>query len=91
MNLGDYGASVVRTVVSYIYGVAIVALLDVWTSAPSEVADWLGSDLTLGAIVAVATAGWYAAWRALEPRLPNWLTRITLGSAKSPSSYTLAA
>jgi hypothetical protein len=91
MNLGDYGASVVRTVVSYIYGLAITALLQWWTSVPSELAEWLGSDVTIGAVVAIATAAWYALFRALEPRLPNWLTRLTLGSAKSPDHYTLAA
>lgn len=87
MTIGDYGASVVRTVVSYAWGLVVTGLLQWWTGAPVELADWLGSDMTLGAITAAATAGWYALWRRLEEHVPAWVRRITLGSARSPGAY----
>lgn len=39
----------------------------------------------LSAIVAAVLIGaWHAFWRWLEPKLPDWLTRAVLGSAKTP-------
>lgn len=39
----------------------------------------------------MAMAGWYAIWRILEPRLPDWLTRVVLGSAVAPSYLPVGA
>ncbi|KUM34917.1 hypothetical protein AR689_12540 [Arthrobacter sp. EpRS71] len=38
----------------------------------------------LAIIAAVLIAAWYVFWRWLEPRIPDWLTRAFLGSAKTP-------
>lgn len=98
MMIGDYGASVIRTVVSYLWGLLVTAALNAATGAPAELAEllgelagWLGSDVTTGAVTVIAGAAWYMLWRRLEPRLPRWLTRITIGSARTPDHYRLAA
>lgn len=36
-------------------------------------------------VVAVVLAAWYALWRKAEPHIPDWLTRLVLGSAKAPT------
>jgi hypothetical protein len=52
--------------------------------APLE-ADLTGlADIALPIITAVIIGAWYAFWRWLEPRLPDWLTRAVLGSAQTP-------
>jgi MFS superfamily sulfate permease-like transporter len=45
----------------------------------------LQSEVVLGLLVTVAIAVWYALARWLEPRLPDWLTRLVLGSAAAPT------
>lgn len=85
MNIGDYVASQLRTFVAWLWGLAVTAVLSVWTDIPAEVADWLNSDLTYAAIAGAVGYVWYSVWRKLEPRLPDWVTRITLGSAKAPT------
>ena len=41
-------------------------------------------ELVLPVLVSVAAAAWYALWRWVEPKLPNWLTAALLGSSKTP-------
>lgn len=81
-----------RTVVPGLWSAAVAATLT-WlgTHAPwaIDLLDLLGIDPTSPAVVAfvvtVVLAGWYALWRRLEPRLPAWATRLTLGSNKTPA------
>jgi hypothetical protein len=101
MNLNDLVISRLRTVVPKLCGLALGALL-VWLGASAPwvltVLDMLGVDLSDPAVVTgislavvgLAELGWYELWRRLEPRLPDWLTRLTLGSAKAPT-YTPGA
>ena len=77
--------SILRTIVPALWGSAIGWLLSI---APVleplreqllAYADWLTP--IIGAIIIGA---WYALWRRVEPLLPDWLTRILLGSAQAP-------
>ena len=43
------------------------------------------ATIALPILAAVISAAWYAFWRWLEPRLPDWLTRAVLGSARTPT------
>lgn len=45
----------------------------------------LGSDVVVSLLVVASIAAWYAVARWLEPRLPDWLTRVVLGSAAAPT------
>jgi hypothetical protein len=52
--------------------------------APLE-ANLLGvADIILPIITALIIGVWYAFWRWLKPRLPDWVTRAVLGSAQAP-------
>jgi hypothetical protein len=42
------------------------------------------AELALPILIAVITAAWYALCRWFEPRMPDWLTRALLGSARAP-------
>jgi hypothetical protein len=70
-----------RTVVPGLWA-ALVAYL-VTLGLPASVADILagpGEQFVVALVLAVV----YAGLRWLEPRLPDWLTRILLGSARPP-------
>ncbi|AYN58097.1 hypothetical protein PBI_JUDY_27 [Arthrobacter phage Judy] len=77
--------SLLRTVVPYAWGIVVTWLITVLpVLAPLE-NQLLGlATLALPILAAVISAAWYAFWRWLEPRLPVWLTRAVLGSAKTP-------
>lgn len=89
-SLGDRGASILRTAVPSLWGAVVAAVLG-WALPllPGEVgqafADVLSSDVVLSMFVVIAIAAWYAIARWLERRLPDWLTRVVLGSAAAPS------
>ena len=80
-----------RTVVPGLWSAAVTALL-VWLGANApwviSVLDALNLDLespTVAAFVMAAVlAGWHALFRKVEPHLPDWLTRLVLGSAAVP-------
>lgn len=89
--MSDLITSWLRTVVPGIWA-ALIGGLTGWASVH---APWLlgalgslGIDLSSPAatafVIALTLAGWYAVWRRLEPHVPDWLTRIVLGSAKAP-------
>lgn len=77
--------AILRTVVPYLWGLAVTWLITVLpVLAPLE-ADLLGYGTIAAAVLAtVLSAAWYAFWRWLQPRLPDWLVRAVLGSAKTP-------
>ena len=77
--------SILRTLVPALWGSLIAWLIGALPiRAPLE-ADLLGlANIMLPIITAVIIGAWYAFWRWLEPRLPDWLTRAVLGSAKTP-------
>lgn len=77
--------SILRTLVPSLWGSFIGWVLAVVPVLEPLRADLIAyGDLAVPVISAVLIGGWYALWRWLEPRLPDWLTRILLGSAKAP-------
>lgn len=78
--------SILRTLVPALWGSLIAWLIGVLPILAPLEADLKGlADIALPIITAVIIGAWYAFWRWLEPRLPDWLTRAVLGSAKTPS------
>ncbi|WP_202129074.1 hypothetical protein [Pseudarthrobacter sp. ATCC 49987] len=77
--------SLLRTIVPYAWGLVVTWLITVLpVLAPLET-DLKGlATIALPVLAAVLSGAWYAFWRWLEPRLPDWLTRAVLGSAKAP-------
>ncbi|MFB9953517.1 hypothetical protein [Cellulomonas denverensis] len=47
--------------------------------------DWLSGDAAIAAVTAAVIAVWYVLWRKIEPYLPDWITRLVLGSAAAPT------
>jgi len=87
MNLSDKVVSLLRTVVPVIWG-SLIAWLLTLVALPTPVTGFLTNQTDI--VVVVAIAGWYAAFRWLEPRLPAWLTRIVLGSNLTPTYAPVA-
>lgn len=90
--ISDRAVSWLRTVVPVLWGSAVAAILRATTphlpgDLGAALADWLGAETTLALVTAAAIAAWYALWRWAEPRIPDWLTRVVLGSALAPT-YT---
>lgn len=95
-NLSDLVVSRLRTLVPKLYGLGVGVLL-VWAGANAPwvltLLDLLDLDLNDPAVVTavslfvvgVVEALWYEIWRRVEPRLPDRLTRLALGSAKVPT------
>lgn len=90
--MNDRITSWLRTITPKVWGATITALL-VWLAIH---APWIIDGLNLLEIDllsapvllvvdTIVTAAWYAAWRWVEPRLPAWLTKTVLGSAKAPT------
>lgn len=82
--ISDRAVSTLRTVVPVLWGSAVAWLLTV-VVLPTEVTDLLTSDLAITAVTAVVVGAWYIAWRWAEPHVPDGLSRLVLGSARSPS------
>lgn len=80
----DRAVSYLRTVVPVLWGAAVTWLLTL-VVLPTELVDLLTSDLAVSAVTALIVSAWYIAWRGVEAHVPDWLTRIVLGSARSPS------
>ena len=77
--------AILRTVVPALWGSVIAWLIGVLPILAPFADDLRGlADVALPVITAVIIGGWYAFWRWLEPKLPDWLTRAVLGSAKTP-------
>lgn len=77
--------SILRTIVPALWGSVIGWALTLLPVLEPLRADLLAyGDFAVPVIAAVIIGGWYALWRWLEPKLPDWLTRILLGSAQAP-------
>lgn len=88
----DRAVALLRTAVPALWGsLASWLIVQVAGHLPPPLTDLvaivLQSDLATSLAVAAAVAAWYAMWRRMEARLPPWLVRATLGSARTPS-YT---
>lgn len=78
--------SILRTVVPALWGSFIVWLLGLVPVFEPLREDLLAyADLAVPIIAGVIIGAWYAFWRWLEPKLPDWATRILLGSAHAPA------
>ena len=78
--------SILRTIVPALWGSLIAWLIGVLPILAPLETDLNGlADIILPVLTAVIIGAWYAFWRWLEPRLPDWLTRAVLGSAKAPT------
>jgi hypothetical protein len=83
--LKQLGISLLRTAVSSAWVLFIGWLIVVYPPFQSLEQQLLAvPELLLPVIVSVAAAAWYALWRWVEPKLPNWLTAALLGSSKAP-------
>jgi hypothetical protein len=77
--------SILRTTVPALWGSFIAWLIGLLPILAPLETDLAGlADIALPVITAVIIGAWYARGRWLEPRLPDWLTRAVLGSAKTP-------
>lgn len=82
--MSDRLRSFVRTVLPGAWSVLVLWLVSV--GLPQGFGDWLGSDTVVTQVVQVASAAVvYAFMRWVEPHMPDWLTRILLGSAQTPT------
>lgn len=89
--MSDFVTSWLRTVVPGLWSALVTALL-AWavTSAPwlLDVFEALHIDLespaTVVFVMGLVLAIWYALWRRIEPHVPDWLSRLAMGSAKMP-------
>lgn len=76
---------ILRTIIPALWGSLIGWCLTVVPILEPLRADLLAyGDLAVPFISALLIGAWYAVCRWLEPHLPDWLTRILLGSAKTP-------
>ena len=77
--------SILRTIVPALWGSFIGWVLSLLPILEPLREPLLEYGTPLSAVVgAVLIGAWYAFWRWLEPRIPDWLKRAVLGSAKSP-------
>jgi hypothetical protein len=87
-GLSDRAVSTLRTLVPIWWGALVAWALGQWPAA-GDVLSAIGLDPSSTVIVTLVTglavAGWYAAWRWVEPHIPAWLVRIVLGSAATPT------
>ena len=96
--MSDLVAAWLRTVVPGLYA-AVIGTALAWVAVHAawvlDLLDLLNIDpespAVVGAVVALVLAGWYAGWRKLEPYIPDWLTRVVLGSAKAPTYAPVTA
>lgn len=78
--------SILRTLVPALWGALVAWLIGVVPALAPHEADLNSlAGLAVPIIGAVITGAWYAFWRCLQPRLPAWLVRAVLGSAKTPT------
>lgn len=80
--MSDRLTSLVRTAVPTLWSALVAWVVAKFglSGALAGILAGLGEQLVVPAVLAVV----YAVLRWVEPRLPNWLTRILLGSARPP-------
>lgn len=81
MNLGDYGWSVLRTVLPAVIGAVVGWLVARQIVSPDDAPQVTAS------VTVVIQGAWYALARWLEPRVPSWVTSL-MGVVGKPPSYT---
>lgn len=85
--LSDAVVSWIRTIVPIVWGSLVTSVLTAVDWLPG-VLEYLHLDpsapVVVTTVTGVAVAAWYSLWRWLEPRIPAWLARVALGSAREP-------
>jgi hypothetical protein len=76
----DYGTSWLRTAVPVAWGALVTFLF----SRVPELHEALVNPGVTMAVTGVVVAAWYSLFRAIENRLPRWLTAFLLGSNAQP-------
>jgi hypothetical protein len=89
--MSDQVASYLRTAVPVAWGWLLTQLVLVLPSTPGYVVDALSTPQAITAVTAAVTLLWYVAWRRVEPHVPDWLSRIAMGSAKMPTYRALTS
>jgi hypothetical protein len=92
MNFSDLVTSWLRTVVPGVWS-TVIGLALAWLGAHApwalDVLEALQIDPTsqafVGGVVLVVLAAWHYVWRKVEPHVPDWLSRVALGSARTPT------
>lgn len=79
-NLGNYGWSVLRTVVPGVVGALVGWLVARAVIAPED------APQVVAAVVVVVQGAWYALARWLEPRVSPWVT-TAMGLVGRPPTY----
>lgn len=84
MTASDWLRSVVRTVLPGAWSAFVLWLASL--GLPQSFTDWLNSETVATQVVQLAAfAVVYGFVRYIEPHIPDWLTRVFLGSAKQPT------
>jgi len=86
-TISDRAVSYLRTIVPIAWGWVVTWILTNVSAVSDFVTNHhidLNSLVIQSFITSVAIAAWYVIWRAVEPHIPDWLTRLVLGSAKAP-------
>ena len=83
--MSDRITSYLRTAVPVAWGWLLTQLVLVLPGTPAYVVDALSTTEVITAVTAGVTLLWYAVWRRVEPHVPDWLSRIALGSALTPA------
>lgn len=77
--------TMLRIVVPALWGGFISWAIGIVPALAPVQAHLLGlSDVILPVITALIIGAWVAFWHWLQPRLPDWVVRALLGSAKTP-------
>jgi len=77
--------AILRTIVPALWGSFIAWLIGVAPLLAPFESDLKGlAQVALPVITALIIGAWYALWRWLQPRLPDWVVRAVLGSSKTP-------
>lgn len=75
----EWGVGLLRLAVPSAWGGAVA-----WAGTHGlHLPDLVVTGIQWGLMVATS-AGWYAAWHAIEAKLPPWATRLVLGSNTAP-------
>jgi hypothetical protein len=82
MSFSDYATSVIRTVVPALWGTALAWLVSVGL-LDQAAADGPGAAVG-GFLVTICVAGFYMLARAIEPKLPQWIAALLMGSPAAP-------
>lgn len=83
--MSDRVVSYLRTAVPAAWGWLLTQLVLVLPGTPGYVVDALSTPAAVGAVTAAVTLLWYVVWRRIEPHVPDWLSRLALGSALQPA------